>query len=473
MAYATQASEAVYLVKGEMEVRAKIQRDESYAFIGNRLYISMDNRFRLPHCLTDVEAQFEVKHSYFDGLHDAVNGLSDAVIRRLMPLEQDFDGTVRAEGIAALQYVPTEYFNTLHLHTLSMEKLKSYQVALTCKSGAPPVLVSGAFGTGKTCFLASIACCFIAEANVTRSPARILICAHHQDTANTILQTYFLPLLEHRRYPLETKVIRIVPNSHTSPRNRRIGQYIMSVYTFKQNWRNICQQRKVVIITTFLTSLQLKDLVYSGFLTHILIDEGAQAREPEAIAPLCLANRDTKIIIAGDPRQVSALSECKNESPLIECVCYTQVGPSLLVLGEEARNYGLKASLLERLKFCYIAIGEKTQYLQTNLMENYRCHEHILKFASEMFYLSSVKHSAVTSNIKIPYGFPYPLVFICTSIKEVKNYSDCTNEAEADILMNMLSGHIKMGGVKRISVMSSSRAQVCEVNSFNIKTLRG
>jgi hypothetical protein len=438
VAYATQASEAVYLVHGQMEVRAEIQRDNSYAYTENRVYISMDNHFRPPHCLTEIEAQFEVKHSYFDSLHNVLSGLSDVVVRRLMPQPQDFDRGVRAEGIRALQYVPREYLNILHLDAISPEKQSSYQVALTCKSGSPPVLISGAFGTGKTCFLASVAYCFIAEADVMHSSARILICAHHQATADTIL-TYFLPLMEHRRHPLNAKVIRIVPNSYIS-KNRRFGQCIIPVSAFKHIWRSVVKERKVVIITTFLTSFQLKDVIPSGFLTHILIDEGAQAREPEAVAPLCLADKDTKIIIAGDPRQV---------------------GPSLLVLGDEARKHGLKTSLLERLKDRYSAIGERTRYLQANLMENYRCHKDIISFASQMFYMSCVKPSALTSSIKIPYGFSYPMVFVCTSIEQKQFCTDCTSEAEADILMNMLSGHIKLGGVIRVSVMSSSRGQVC------------
>ena len=46
--------------------------------------------------------------------------------------------------------------------------------------------------------------------------------------------------------------------------------------------------------------------------THILIDEGAQTREPETIAPLSMANCHTKIIIAGDNQQVHIciLTEC-------------------------------------------------------------------------------------------------------------------------------------------------------------------
>lgn len=140
---------------------------------------------------------------------------------------------------------------------------------------------------------------------------------------------------------------------------------------------------------------------------------------------------------------------------------FIQVGPSLLVLGKEAREHGLKTSLLERLKFCYDNIGEKTRYLQANLMENYRCHKHLLKFASDMFYQSCVKPSAITSNIKVPHGFSYPLVFVCTSMKQIGNYDDSINDTEAAILMNMLSNNIATSDrAATVCVLTSSRGQV-------------
>jgi len=58
-----------------------------------------------------------------------------------------------------------------------------------------------------------------------------------------------------------------------------------------------------LIITTFLTAPHLTFYDVKPF-THILIDEGAQTREPEAIAPLVLAGDNAKIVIAGDHLQV-------------------------------------------------------------------------------------------------------------------------------------------------------------------------
>ena len=39
--------------------------------------------------------------------------------------------------------------------------------------------------------------------------------------------------------------------------------------------------------------------------SHILIDEAAQAQEPECVTPLVMADENTKIVLAGDHKQVN------------------------------------------------------------------------------------------------------------------------------------------------------------------------
>lgn len=311
IAYATQASEAVYLIihnhKGRQEIKADILRD-NYNHSGNNMYICIERHLELPESCEEIEAQFEVKHSFFNTLHKVLDKLSNEVVRRIMPLSKDFIGAVWADGSTAstaLNDVPKEYKEILHLNEMKKDQLVPYQVALSCQSGAPPVLISGAFGTGKTCFLSSIAYCFISEAERNHVPARVLICAHHQATADTILQTYFGPMLRHESLPLKVKVIRITSNQYRLSLDKKYEYWCKTMANFKLESCQYLGIQRFVVITTFLTSLHLKELYPQGFFTHILIDEGAQAREPEAVAPLCLADMETKIIIAGDPRQVS------------------------------------------------------------------------------------------------------------------------------------------------------------------------
>jgi superfamily I DNA and/or RNA helicase/exoribonuclease R len=444
IAYATQACEAVYLIvhdhKGTHEIRAEVLRD-NYSHTGNELYISMDKNSEIPDFCKEIEAQFEVKHFFFDSLHNILNNLPDHMVRRLLPCNEDFDEAVRSKQTVAISSVPKEYEDILHvrLHEMQQDQLLPYQVALSCQSGAPPVLISGAFGTGKTCFLSTVAYCFISHAQIQGIPARILICAHHQATADTILQTYFGPMLEHQSLPLQVKVIRIASKNYRFSLNEKYLKFCHPIHEFRQESREYFNTQRLVIITTFLTSLHLNRLYPPGFFTHILIDEGAQAREPEAIAPLCLASMETKIVIAGDPRQV---------------------GPALLVLGEEARENGLKVSLLERLKTLYQSIGENTKSHQAYLVHNFRSHKLILEFASQMFYKSTVKPSHVTPHIQSHHDFSFPIVFVCTSIKKIGNYEQPVNVEEAKNLMNMLSQHLRVNEGRQICVMSSSRAQV-------------
>ena len=61
-----------------------------------------------------------------------------------------------------------------------------------------------------------------------------------------------------------------------------------------------------VVITTLSTSQVLLDLqVLHGFFNHILIDEAAQAIEPEALTPLIFAGPNTKVVFTGDHMQVT------------------------------------------------------------------------------------------------------------------------------------------------------------------------
>ena len=66
----------------------------------------------------------------------------------------------------------------------------------------------------------------------------------------------------------------------------------------------IIRNKYLVVVTTFLTAHNIQSVVGKNVFTHILIDEGAQTREPETVAPLSMANRHTKIVIAGDNQQV-------------------------------------------------------------------------------------------------------------------------------------------------------------------------
>ena len=240
--------------------------------------------------LLDVSVTFVLKFSYFDRLHRALENLSQDLIKRLMPSNPcQFSTMVSDED------VPPPIKCVIDIVRLEYSQRRALASIMSCEANKAPVLVIGSFGTGKTQLLARAAYQILREDRNNK----ILICAHHQHSADTFMTNYFSKMINSGWY--SGKVIRLVPNwFYDAPLN--CEQYYASVkHSCFNNLNKIS-----IIVTTFLTSLHLIDVVPKGFFTHILLDEGAQSREPESVAPLCFADIDTKIVIAGDHKQVSA-----------------------------------------------------------------------------------------------------------------------------------------------------------------------
>ena len=201
-----------------------------------------------------------------------------------------------------------------------------------------------------------------------------------------------------------------------------------------------------------------------GHFTHILLDEGAQSREPESIAPLCLADIDTKIIIVGDHKQV--YYTCIYIAQYI-MLYYTalQVGPSILVLGDVAREYGLKYSVLERLHERYTSeLYECSELHRMTLLTNYRCHHALLSLSSYLFYESALLTKAVASTFTHPRAGS--LSFICSSLdNKVKMVKKSSNKLEVTLILDEVLKYIKNMppecSIEDICVMAATENQVC------------
>lgn len=160
-------------------------------------------------------------------------------------------------------------------------------------------------------------------------------------------------------------------------------------------------QTKVVVVTlstaTCLSTMNLP----RGFFTHILVDEAAQALETETTIPLALANRNTRIVLAGD---------------------HMQIGPDVFSVFAKERN--LHVSLLERLYDHY----PKTFSCAILLCENYRSHDAIIRFASESFY----DQKLIASSNQPGHDKYHPLSFFTSRGEDVqdKNSTAFYNLAE-------------------------------------------
>ena len=310
IAYATQASEAAYIMANKVEVKANIMR-ENYDHTDENLYIGFTAEGvaqlskAFPDCTRSnttydqVTVEFEVKHMFFDGLIKSVNYVDPIIIQRILPLPQDFLSK------------SSNFFRYRHdMHAIISQldpddQLTALKAIAQCPAQSPPILINGSFGTGKTRVLA-IAAYYIIEMAV--EPARVLICAHHQVSADNFIETYFGSMMTNRDFSKRVRLVRLT-SSYYNVRSERFSRF----YT---NFYNLCKEMRserasitggnLLVATTFSTAIRLREIFAPGFFTHILLDEGAQSREPEAIAPLSLASSGTKIVIAGDSCQVNA-----------------------------------------------------------------------------------------------------------------------------------------------------------------------
>ena len=304
--YVTQASECLLVVdqnKG-VQVKAEILPVNFSSYYNELLVGFLDYEVSLlekyfnvgtNECEKKLMVKFEVKHLYFDMLHRSLRSLSDEQIARVIPSSSDtFTG-----GSCGIPYSIIYEFMALD----KMSQKPALSLVINSKPRAP-VLVTGAFGTGKTRLLAVATHFFIEEGKLKKMPARVLLCAHHQATADAMVD-YLGKMLSHKKYPWQARVVRLTRASYPEKGKSKYKGLFLSITNFRSLFTGqIVQQRYVVIVTTCLTALNASAIIGSDYFTHILLDEAAQVREPEAIAPLCMANRNTKIVIAGDDCQV-------------------------------------------------------------------------------------------------------------------------------------------------------------------------
>ena len=233
-----------------------------------------------------LHVQFSTKTSYFSSLEKSVRTLPSDIIHLISPKEAIFDqisvgsfgSSLGRDQVVAIETIVTPDHRFPEIH--------SY--------GNFPIVISGAFGTGKTYVLA-VATNIILNRTY---PNHILVCTQQRQSAENFISTY-IECHKHVISPTKQATIYILIEK---------GKHDPQFYITPQDLKMRAQtdaglnQEKLLIVTTCSTWHKLSSLGVE--FTHIMIDECGLMREPEAIAPLCVANSKTRIIIAGDPQQV-------------------------------------------------------------------------------------------------------------------------------------------------------------------------
>ena len=475
ISYAVQAAQdesGVILLGRHSKVCTADILPENYSHTDEVMYIGFDQKnhdllclyfkyqISLAPCNLQVDVEFDLKHFYFDSLRKFITSLKNDTIIRLIPKQSSFaEKSANGDSLLRLDNLK---------NICSMDQIEALKTIVSCSPRGPPILISGPFGTGKTYILA-VAAHFLFLDNVLKNKcAHILVCTHHKRSTDN-----FLEIFEnlHKYFPLSKSVSTLLIRDYgQESTSKLVKKYCVNSRDVVQYMRKDLSKnhKNFLIVTTCMTSHRLTyKRCFEDFFTHILLDEGAQMREPEAIAPLNLAHRNTKIVITGDHQQVQILLYLI----IIIVVHLFQVGPSMLVLGDKARQHGLDKSLLERLLNHYSLIDDSiTKQSIATLSTNYRCHPAIFTLVGNLFYHDQNLKTPTDADV-IPSSHPcYPscFVFVCSNFDEtITNVETNVNEFEAKVLLKNVQEVFKswprQWGYRDLSqccIMSPSRSQV-------------
>ena len=299
LTHAKQASQGSFII---LENNSYVHAKHVYAFIpgnSNSIVIAFNNEdnenlkkskfFRRRAYSFRAKINFELKHQYFYRLHYAVDHLAREVIEKLTLTKVILKKNHNKSCISAPRFECID---------LDVGQMKALRVILASNPDIP-ILIAGPFGTGKTRLLARAAYEISKDKN-----SHILICAHHQASVDTFVGKYFGPMKKDKGNPWDVNMIRVIPNDSYHSKTKQNYKHIFKCV------HNLCSNdllRNRIVITTLGIAQKLFFHLperRKGFFTHILIDEGAQTREPETVSPLCLAEKNTRIIITGDHLQV-------------------------------------------------------------------------------------------------------------------------------------------------------------------------
>ena len=281
MDYAIHGHAVAHIPLGQSEIQCVVShRDESLDLL---LHMPFGKPPLLPR--RPVYVHFEINHKYFDGLHKAIDCLTQEAINKLFPSNQLLRECRTGKYLKHKEMVAIKPF------TLDSEYQMNALSRMISSDPRVPFLVLGPFGTGKTRIIAAAVSALLCDPN-----SHILVCTYQNTCANTIYEILF---------PKNAKdIMRLVPTKQVA---RFIDVGRQGVVLMKDVKIHNLMNTKV-IVTTFLTAANLQRLDNRRLLqfSHILIDEGAQARECESIGALSVVKNETKVVIVGDSKQVGA-----------------------------------------------------------------------------------------------------------------------------------------------------------------------
>ncbi|KAK3679022.1 hypothetical protein LTR78_001475 [Recurvomyces mirabilis] len=377
---------------------------------------------------------------------------------------------------------------TMHDKLLNYEQIRAVDTALARNYGALPYIISGPPGTGKTKTMVEVALQL-----VERKDAHLLVCAPSDPAADTLTRRL--------RQSLEPKqLLRLNPPSRSFPEVPTailpfcyIDDDIFSLPPPPQLMRykivvTTCRDAEI-LLRARLSNADLHSLEH-GLLsalhpensipqqtlhwTSLLIDEAAQAIEPEACIPLLVVTppynyKPTKeqhlpsVIMAGDHNQLGPRTASKTHT------LQTSLFERLLALTPYAAHPLTRSKqnngIMPRLTKSLLPIPRAPF---ANLIRNYRSHPSILATPSSLFYADTLDPCALPTSTLTSWtgwrGRKWPVLFLSHSGKDEMEQDNggWYNVSEARLALSTALSFLQQGLIEKadICIMSPFRAQV-------------
>ncbi|KAJ7430120.1 P-loop containing nucleoside triphosphate hydrolase protein [Mycena galericulata] len=326
-----------------------------------------------------VSLRFDDKFSTYKGTKFDVNFTLNRVPHRRMnqALTNSFKESrilfPRAEHLSRKVRVTAGQLNSItpvnRLIAEDPEQLETVAAIVHQPKGAPPFIVFGPPGTGKTVTIVEV----IHQLLLRDPEARILACAPSNSAADLIAQK-LLSLGTTQLFRLNS----LSRNYYELSEDLRKFSAVNDNLTFVVPVVEDLRKYRVIVSTCLSGGIPAQLGVKRGHFSHIFCDEAGQATEPEVILPIkSIANKFTNVVLAGDNKQL---------------------GP--IVSSPIALSLGLETSYLARLmqRELYdldpeISTGGSGITI-VKLVNNFRSHPAILEFSNNQFYDGELKSCA-------------------------------------------------------------------------------
>uniref|UniRef100_A0A669BRY8 RNA helicase n=1 Tax=Oreochromis niloticus TaxID=8128 RepID=A0A669BRY8_ORENI len=313
------------------------------------------------------------------------------------------------------------------------EQHAAVQRIVAGSSKPAPHLVFGPPGTGKTITVVEA----INQVSKADPSAHILACAPSNSACDLLCERLKVNMDSHQIY-------RVYANS----RDPNSIPKSLLVNSFVPPQKEVTMKYKVVVTTMVTAGRLVSGGIPVGHFSHVFVDEGGQAVEPEcviAIAGLLDAEKG-QLVLAGDPKQLGPILR----SPF-------------------AIEHGLGLSLLERLMrhnslYQKNTDGHFDTRFVTKLLRNYRSHSAILKIPNELFYENELQVFADQWERETYCNWEYlpkkgfPVIFHGVMGKDEReaNSPSFFNVSEIEVLIDYLTKLMETQGKKGLPKLSAT-----------------